>query len=221
MNFSFTKDNCFCISLMNSDVRWLKMLERFTKINLDVTRFPAAMGGTSDVTDNFDPRLNNGEQGCSQSHINVWRHVLNQNIPYALILEDDACFDKNWKCKLDTFFNDINDNDWDIILLNASDPSYPLDKWVIAQEQCLTGGYIISFKGAKRILEMFSGYHHYFSSDWMTSRIQLHNHAYTYFPWLIIQEGKDSAIRNNFDAHYQKVVNCLGEINYDLDNYII
>ena len=221
MNFSFAKDNCFCISLMNKDDRWLKMQERFTKINLDVTRFPAAMGGTNDITDNFDPRLNNGQKGCSQSHINLCRHILNKNIPYALILEDDACFDKNWKDKLDVFYKDINDNDWDIIFLNASEPSYPLDKWVIAKEQFLTGGYIISFRGAKKILEMFGGHNCYLSSDWMTSRIQLYDHSYCYFPWLIIQEGNESIIGSGFVEDHKKVLKCLNEINYDLDNYVI
>jgi hypothetical protein len=54
----------------------------------------------------------------------------------------------------------------------------------------------------------------------MTSRIQLHGHSYCYFPWLIIQEGVDSNIGSNVEADHAKVLRCLGEIGYSLDNYI-
>jgi glycosyl transferase family 25 len=206
--------------MTSSTERWAKMEERFSKLNVDVTRFPAAIGGTDDIIDKFDSRLNNGEKGCGQSHINVWRHIVNENLPYALVLEDDACFDTNWRDKLELFSRDINDSEWDMILLNASEPCSPIDKWVLCKEQYLTAGYIISLKGAKTILGMFPDY--FFASDWMTSRIQLHNHSYCYFPWLIIQEGTDSTIRGDiFKYHYNKAVTCLNEINYDLNNYII
>ena len=218
-NFIFNKSNCFCISLLNNNYRWTKMQERFVKLNLDVTRFPAAVGGTDDIIDTFDNRLSNGQKGCGQSHINVWRHILNNELPYALVLEDDACFDINWIDKLELFTKEIDDKEWDVIFLNASEPCYPIDKWLLCKEQYLTAGYIISLKGAKTILEMFP--HCFYASDWMTSRIQLYNHSYCYFPWLIIQEGNDSTIGGNLEEDHKKVVRCLNEISYGLDNYII
>jgi hypothetical protein len=84
----------------------------------------------------------------------------------------------------------------------------------------LTGGYIISYAGAKRVLEMFSNC--YYSSDWMTSRLQTLGRCYSYFPWLIIQEGLDSTLKKEgetHDADHAKVVRCLGEIGYDMSNY--
>jgi glycosyl transferase family 25 len=205
--------------MASSNERWAKMEERFTKINLEVTRFPAAIGGTDDIIDKFGDRLNNSEKGCSQSHINIWRHIIKENIPYGLILEDDACFDKNWKDKLDLFSRDIDDKDWDMIFLNASEPCSSMDKWVLCKEQYLTAGYIISIKGARSILNKYSNC--FYSSDWMTSRIQYNNHSYCYFPWLIIQEGNESTIGSCVEEDHNKVVRCLNEIDYGLDNYII
>ena len=121
MSFVFNKENCFCISMANSNDRWSRMQERFLKLNIEVTRFPAAIGGSNDIIDKFDNRLTNGQKGCGQSHINVWRHILDKNLQYALVLEDDACFDINWKDKLELFTKDIDDKEWDIIFLNASD----------------------------------------------------------------------------------------------------
>ena len=55
----------------------------------------------------------------------------------------------------------------------------------------------------------------------MTTRLQLNNHSYSFFPWLVIQEGNYSLIQEKVpDEDYAKVVRCLKEINYSLDNYI-
>jgi glycosyl transferase family 25 len=218
-NFIFNKSNCFCISLLNNNERWLKMEKKFQIIGLDVNRIPASIGGTDDIIDTFNNNLNNGQIGCAQSHVNLWKHIYYNELPYALILEDDACFDKDWRYKLDNFFKDITDPNWDLILLNSSEPSYPIDKWNLCKEQYLTGGYIISLRGVKNILNLFNNY--YYSSDWMTSRLQLYNHSYCYFPWLIIQEGNESIIGSCFKEDHNKVIRCLNEISYGLDNYII
>ncbi len=143
---------------------------------------------------------------------------MENKIEYALILEDDACFDKNWKEKLDEFCRQNTDKEWHMIFLNASEPIDPKDTWVKASEQYLTAGYVISLASAEIILRDFGNC--FFSSDWMTSRDQIYGHSYCYFPWLIIQEGIDSTIGSNLDADREKVVRCLNEINYSLDNYI-
>ena len=61
----------------------------------------------------------------------------------------------------------------------------------------------------------------YYTSDWMTSRLQYQEKCFTYFPWLIIQEGNDSSICSNYKTDHDKVIKCLYNINYSLDNYII
>ena len=70
---------------------------------------------------------------------------------------DDACFDKDQKNKLDQFFIDIKDEQWDAIFLNASKPMKDLNKWTIVNEQYLTGRYILSKKGAMTLLKLFEG----------------------------------------------------------------
>lgn len=214
--FYFDEKNTFCISLDSNMKRWEHMRERFQYFNLAVTRSRAAT--KADLREHFSGGLNDGQKGCAQSHINLWRHILEQNLDYALILEDDACFDKTWREKLEEFSNTIQDEHWDIIMLNASEPMEQQHTWARVTEQYLTAGYIISRKGAKTVLEMFQ--HCFCSSDWMTSRLQERRHGYCYFPWLIIQEGSDSCIGSNLEADREKVQRCLGEINYSLDNYI-
>jgi glycosyl transferase, family 25 len=215
-SFEFTAQNTFCISL---EKRWPKMKRRLDLLDLSATRFPAAVANTSDIEDHFYDYLNGGQRGCAQSHIQLWRTIVNQNLPYALIVEDDACFDKNWRQKLEQYSLTIEDPEWDAVFLNVSEPMSPLHQWQLVQEQYLTGGYILSQKGAKKILALFEGY--YGSSDWMTTRLQTLGHSYSYFPWLIIQEGDESTIGSGVEADHAKVLRCLGEIGYGLDNYVI
>ena len=213
MSFRFDKSNAFCISLLSKPERWARMETRFSYFGLECNRWIAST--PSEVTDVFYNHLNDGQRACGQSHINVWRHIVANDLPYALVLEDDAMFDKDWMSKLP---NREENCDWDLFMLNASEPMTPQGRWLTVQDQYLTGGYIISRTGAEHLLNSFAG--SYASSDWMTSRLQCRGRSYSYFPWLIIQEGTESTIGSGYEADHDKVVQCLGEAGYDICNYI-
>jgi len=193
------------------------MKARFEKLHMEVTIWPACT--KENLTNEFVHYLNDNARGCAQSHYNIWNYMMDNNIDYGLILEDDACFDKKFYEKLNTFAMDIYDPEWDAVFLNASEKIDITNKWVLDKEQYLTGGYILSKRGCEKLLHMFSEC--LFASDWMTTRLQLYNHSYCYFPWLIIQEGEDSTIASNVYEDHKKVIGLLGGINYSLDNYII
>ena len=212
-SFNFNEKNTFCISLESDKNRWDNMCKRFKLLSIECTRWIASTPDT--LTDIFWENLNPLQKACSQSHVNIWRHIIKNNLPYVLILEDDAKFDKNWSNKI----KQINiDGEWDAIFLNASEPISPKEKWVIVKDQYLTGAYIISQEGAKYILEKFSD--SFAASDWMTSRLQERGKSYSYFPWLVIQEGNYSTITSDHEADHKKVLTCLNKINYSLNNYI-
>ena len=215
--FTFTKSNVFCIILKNNP-RELNIIRRMKHLDLDYTKWTASTPQT--LIDNFKSDINNDfVKGCAQSHINIWRHIVNNNIEYALILEDDACFDKDWKNKLEKFNKDIGKTNWDCILLSSSEPVYPLNTWTVASWQYSTIGYIISINGAKWMLEKYKDC--FDRSDSMTLDLQTQGNCYTHFPWLVIQDGKDTTIGSNVDSDNKKMLTNLDNIKYSLDNYII
>ena len=195
------------------------MVQRFTHFGMEnkVTRWTASAAEDTYGYD-FAHYLSGNQRGCAQSHVTIWKHIVFENIPYALILEDDAKFDHAWLSKLDGFLIEHRDSEWDAIFLNASEPVFPLDTWCKADDQFLTGGYIISNRGAREILAMFQ--HCFYASDWMTRCLQTRGQCYTYYPWLIIQECADSTIGSNVEADHEKVARCLDEISYDIQHYI-
>lgn len=211
----FDSNNTFCISLASHEQRWEKMKQRFFLFDMSVSRWLASVV----PIDNFHHELNDGQKGCAQSHISIWRHIVQHNLEYAMIIEDDACFDKSWRERL-KIIEESGIVGWDAIFLNVSEPISPMHTWSkVYGDQYLTGGYIISLQGAKKILAMFEGY--FYSSDWMTTRLQTYGNSYSYFPWLIIQEGNESTIGSGVEADHAKVLRCLRDANYSLDNYVI
>jgi len=213
--FQWNERNCFCISLESNQNRYKKMKKRFEQLKLKVTYWKAVT--KDNLNRNFVHYLNDGARGCAQSHLEIWEYITKNNIDYALIVEDDACFVHDFFQKLDQFSIHIDDKEWDAIFLNASESIPILDKWVLCHEQYLTGGYIISRRGCMKMISMFSNL--LFASDWMTTRLQLFHHSYCYFPWLIIQEGNESTIGSAVDHDHKKVLSLLDDINYSIENY--
>ena len=103
---------------------------------------------------------------------------------------------------------EVKDPEWDLVLLNASERVEPEEAWVACSHQWLTGGYIISKKGARWILDHFT---EKYESDCVTWVLQDQGHSYARFPWLIAQEGKDSTIGSDVEANRSKVLELLGE----------
>lgn len=214
-NFFFDKKNSFCISLQSNKARCDNMHRRFSLMSMQVTTFQACT--ELDKTLDFASYLNIGQKLCSQSHIKLWKHILNSNVPYALVLEDDAVFDHSWEDRLQEF-DVCKIQEFDAIFLNASEPEADIFKWVKANEQYLTAGYIISRQGIFALLELFKCEYH--ASDFMMVQLQKRSKSYTYFPWLILQDGVDSTIGSGVQEDHAKVIKCLSEINYSLENYI-
>ena len=203
MRFVLDASNTFCISL---DARWPRMSARLDRFGIECQRWNASMPDT--VVDKFAGYLNGGQRACGQSHVNVWRAIIDRGLEYALILEDDAMFVNDWREKLERL-SEVDDPEWDAVFLNASEPITPEDKWTVVREQYLTGAYILSRRGAQCLLDWYAN--EFAASDWMTSRLQTRGHSYSYFPWLVIQEGIDSTIGSGVEADHAKVIRCLGE----------
>jgi len=225
-SFLFDHTNTFCISV--NENRWKKMSRRFEYEGLDVMRWKAVL--PDETVDVFFEGLNPLQRACAQSHINIWKYALESGLEYVFIMEDDACFKIRWRDALAEIYNMLYDVtpegegeefviSWDAIFLNASEPMPYMNSWGIVKEQYFGGGYILSKQGVKWLLDRFRA--KYYSTDWMTTRLQERNMSYSYYPWLIIQEGKESTIGSGVDLDHAKVVRCLGQIDYSLDNYFI
>jgi len=95
----------YCINLRRRKDRLSNFLHNFPLKYVGSLQIVGAVDASTYVLSNedhvklknadWDIQKGNGQWGCSFSHESVWRHILENKIPYAIILEDDAVFCKN------------------------------------------------------------------------------------------------------------------------------
>lgn len=108
-----TFDNIFVILLKDS-VRERRIKQRFDGLNYEIVY---GVDGTKDVDkqhyESKGSKLTYGQLGCSLSHVNIYKKMVDEDIEMALILEDDCIFNDNLK-NFNKYYNSLP-KDWDMI----------------------------------------------------------------------------------------------------------
>ncbi len=208
----------YCINLDAEKERWQKMCRRFERFGLPAPIRWSASTMADIATAPFNPHLRDVERAAALSHFRLWRHLLGLGVKQALILEDDAVFRHDWMTILKARMH--SNAGWHALFLNASEPVLPHEQWVTAREQYLAGAYVISRGAMEWLVAMFGN--GLCGADYMTLCLQRLGMSYTYFPWLVIQEGASSAIQSaqHLRDDAAKVRRLLKDANYDITNYV-
>lgn len=104
--------------------------------------------------------LTNGQVGCYESHVRIWKRIVEQNLPYAMVIEDDADikYSQTTVDQLNQMLDELKQVPyWDIVYIGnialhpfkrqVTDHLFQMSNW----EGTYT--YYISNKCAKRFLE--------------------------------------------------------------------
>lgn len=176
----------FIISLQSDTFRRSLLLEYFSK-KIISNYFPASdfrnksefeLDQLMDVTalvnnKNYNRKLTGGEIGCADSHKSVYQYMKLNNLPLALIIEDDVIAHKKWEIKLEKIIKDIMAIDKDLPFIcnigienNISVPKKTIFTSILPliflrniklvdfskSDLWLTHSYLINLKGAENIL---------------------------------------------------------------------
>ncbi|MEH6734685.1 MAG: glycosyltransferase family 25 protein [Shewanella sp.] len=166
------KCKVFLINLDSSTERFTFMDEQLKQLGIEYQRISAVYGKDLhdiDIAKVYDPqtnlqkydkKLNLGEIGCYLSHVQCWQMIIEQQLDYALILEDDSILDP----ALMTVIQHINNlsADWDYIKLCHGRKPKGIVKSIVLDDRfslstCLklpasTRGQCVSFAGAQKLL---------------------------------------------------------------------
>lgn len=183
---------CFVINMAKELTRW-HALQAQCPPELKFTRFEAVDGrcaaehSVSQIQDLG--QLTAPELGCLLSHIGVWQHVLQHNLPLAVVLEDDVMFGNNFVARLQGFLQRLPQN-FDLAYLGFNANAHVkfaipgVGKVVVIvdgehydlnteETACYrlyrawgTCAYVISQQGAACLLDLvmnktYPGYHHF------------------------------------------------------------
>ena len=112
--------------------------------------------------------LTGGELACMMSHVSVWQKMIDEQIPYLAIFEDDVYLGEDAEFLLNS--SDWINPEWHIVKIEAftkkvfvSSNMYPIESTnrYITQlkgENLGTAGYILSLQGAQKYLDYLA--HH-------------------------------------------------------------
>lgn len=194
------KNKTFIVNLQADKKRKIHMEKICTKLNLNFEFIKAVNGknlknidyyisfSRNKVTQGLKRELVPGEIGCILSHQNIYKKVINNKLEYALILEDDVdisddihiAFDnvKNLPIDWDIFFigyhgklnEDLQIEGKHIYQINSK---YSVSK--LSQKPYGTYGYIVSYKGAKKLLSKSNTFE--LPMDWYTGDLTLNSYA--------------------------------------------
>lgn len=155
----------FVINLEREVNKKNRIIEQCNKLNLKFEMYNAVDGSKlsedflrENVLDYGNNFLTNGEIGCSLSHINLYKKIVNDKLPYALILEDDAIIND----KLLEFISEFEKhNKKEGMFLLTGDFSYIENKKTSLGDfdiypitgASMTTGYIITLGAAKRMVD--------------------------------------------------------------------
>lgn len=102
----------FVINLKKDVERKKSIQEQLQKINLDAEFVTAVYGKelSKEQLWKYCPNFNEmtltlGEVGCSLSHLNIYKRIIDNKIPLSLILEDDVSFNENLAIVLSSLEN--------------------------------------------------------------------------------------------------------------------
>lgn len=100
------------------------------------------------------------EIAITLSHIGVWKKMVEDNVEYALILEDDVFFTKNFSTKIDEIWSYISKRNFDMLFLSfdyvkGTDLSLINENEIVHKPNAgiwQASGYILSKEGVKKLL---------------------------------------------------------------------
>lgn len=169
-----TEFKTFVINLQQYPNKKQFILDQLQKHNINNYEFINAIDGNT-LSDDYistiydDDACNNQikrsmaktEIGCVLSHLSIYKNIIENDIEYALILEDDAVLSNTTKN-----FPDLLTNDMDILLLGHQVggvellyPQFNISSYSVTNIDHVTYGaygYVITKSGASKMLQLFS-----------------------------------------------------------------
>lgn len=133
----------FCINMAQRTDRWGRVSAEFAKIDWPVQRWEAS------VTEN-------GYDGCTLSHRAVWQHIVDNNLPFAAVFEDDVVFPTDFARVFPLAARELPYN-WDVWHLHSARArTFRFRGYLTRFKNNCWGshGYLVTRKAAQRLLAL-------------------------------------------------------------------
>ena len=161
----------FNILLKSNKKRVAHVLDNLMRNIPEIEIIPAIEGQTNELEFYLEDReihpkylkiCRRGELACLLSHIRVWKKMISEDIPEAVILEDDASISFDFLEKFNITYDELP-KDYNFLYLFVHPESQQLISSTIISDHLTLGyptygtvGYLITKKLAQELIELFS-----------------------------------------------------------------
>lgn len=157
----------FIINLKTETAKRQRVSERCNALGLDYEVIEAVVGKGMQpevieaiTYDHANSKITDGVVGCTLSHLHIYTRMVNENIPYALIMEDDIDIHESALPIIQSIEKIIRPQKEEIFLLNTPEAITPLisrhigDGYIFYRmaRASQSPGYIINQKTAQKLL---------------------------------------------------------------------
>lgn len=222
-------DKVYVINLDKDKERLELITTQLNENNIAFERFPAINGSTIEKDPSFTKFCNtfctSGTKGCALSHRTLYQIMIDKDYESICVFEDDAILNKDFNEHLQLLFGSIP-SDFDIVYLGNHFYCGDTSKWNqfttklfdVRTSEYNTGilkvagcggfhGYIISKKGAQKILNSKTNFH--IDIDIM----QLNLNAYAFHPVLVESGDNKSNLSSDFPPLLSSVLSKIPVTN--------
>lgn len=125
------------------------------------------------------------------AHLNLWAHMLERDLPYAVIFEDDPLFHTEWHSLAGRYY-DATPKDIDMIFMGHHCGNVHPEAHVVQTPVYCLNAYVLTRDGAKKLYKMITEYAHddFGVIDMMLVRLQhdilftqQNPHNYRWYAW--------------------------------------
>jgi len=169
-----------------------------------------------------------GEIGCYLSHIRCWQYIVENKLPYAVILEDDFSVEDDL-ASLNRYINAIK-QPWDCIKLmehpqkrHTIDSVPCLDKTLVRYDKVpsRTTAYVMSYSGASKMLAQSSSIGRPVDLDfqhWWESQLMVYGLQPYPFGVRNVEESTIDSLRNRKKTQKSVIKQCVHALKFKLEN---
>lgn len=129
-------------------------IERVAGYDKDVDDLAAAwyLHGNPPMNPADSFMTNKGKQACALGHYTIWKRIIDQQLPYAVVFEDDVLFHKDWEQLACTFWNSTP-KDFHALFMGASFDLRSQNSIMKAPCYC-THAMIVPLEGARFMYDL-------------------------------------------------------------------
>jgi glycosyl transferase family 25 len=164
------------------------------------------------------------EQSCFYKHYLTYKAIVEREIPFALVLEDDAYLTSDFSKKLDSVLQELNGKSNYLVNIESAYLSVPFkyrrcnQHIYLANHTKMTGGYIIDYVAAKKLYDYLNQYPVHLPIDIYQSEMRdvIGFNIYWSQPALVQQGSKNGTFASAINAEGTGI---MDKIRYLIKNY--